>query len=78
MLLSGLQGPHISAKMGAFGAWHYSHDLHMSPPHDGDPEEHRKVHEGYIKEAKEREGVRRDLQLRSPSIAAVYDLRFLH
>lgn len=25
---------------------------------DGDPEEHRKVHEGYIKEAKEREEVR--------------------
>lgn len=93
MLLSGLQRPHISAKMGAFGAWHYSHDLHMSPPPDnlpqtldrrrsdgfqqhmderfdalekliksgfpdGDPEEHRKVHEGYIKEAKEREEVR--------------------
>ena len=30
----------------------------MSPPHDGDPEEHRKVHEGYIKEAKEREEAR--------------------
>ena len=26
------QGPHISAKMGAFGAWHYFHELHMSPP----------------------------------------------
>ena len=25
---------------------------------EGDPEEHRKVHEGYIKEAKEREEVR--------------------
>ena len=25
---------------------------------DGDPEEHRKVHEGYIKEAKEREELR--------------------
>lgn len=32
MLLSGHQRPHISAKMGAFGAWHCSHDLHMSPP----------------------------------------------
>ena len=34
MLLSGLQRPHISAKMGAFGAWHYFHELHMSPPPD--------------------------------------------
>ena len=79
--------------MEAFGAWHYSHDLHMIPPSDnplqtldrrrsdgfqqhmderfdalekliksgfpdGDPEEHRKVHEGYIKEAKEKEEVK--------------------
>ena len=44
---------------------------------DGNPEEHRKVHERYIKGAKGREK-RRDLQLRSSSIAAVYGLRFLH
>ena len=93
MLLSGLQRPHISAKMGAFGAWHHFHELDMSTPSDnpsqtpdrrrsdkfqqhmderfdalekliksgfpdGNPEEHRKVHERHIKDAKEREEVR--------------------
>ena len=63
MLLSGLQRPHISAKMGAFGAWHYFHELYMSPPPDnplqtGIQKSIARFYERYIKGAKEREEAR--------------------
>ena len=47
------------------------------PTPDGNPEEHRKVFTNGISKELRREK-RRDLQLRSSSIAAVYGLRLSH
>ena len=49
--------------MGAFGAWHYFHELYMSPPPgqptpDGNPEEHRKVFTNGISKELRREEAR--------------------
>ena len=38
MLLSGLQRPPYFCENGAFGAWHYFHELHMNPPSDNPPQ----------------------------------------
>ena len=42
----GSKGSHISAKMGAFGAWHYFHELYMSPPPDNPPR--HKAEQGFM------------------------------
>ena len=62
MLLSGHQSPHISAKMGLWCVALLSRAAYApasrQPTPDGNPEEHRKFYERYIKGAKEREEAR--------------------